>query len=208
VRSQPDFPQAQLNWGRALAQQGRWDDAIAHYSAALRLKPDQGEAHNNLAIALARQDKFADAVTHFNLALQHGAEPAETHAHLGRACLGLGKVDLAIGHYREASRLRPDWAEALNDLAWTLATRPEAQYRNGIEAMKLAERAVELTNREDSEKLDTLAAAYAEAGRFAKAVETARQALATATAASQPELARQIEKRLQAFQTNQSWREP
>jgi tetratricopeptide (TPR) repeat protein len=208
VRSQADFPQAQLNWGRALAQQGRWDDAIAHYSAALRLKPDYGEAHNNLAIALARQGKFADAVTHFNLALQHGTEPAETHHNLGRACLGLGKVDLAIGHYRQASRLRPNWAEALNDLAWTLATRPEAQYRNGIEAMKFAERAVELTNRKDAEKLDTLAAAYAEAGRFAESVETARQAMATATAGNQPELAGQIEKRLQAFQSNQPWREP
>jgi serine/threonine protein kinase/TPR repeat protein len=65
---------------------------------------------------------------------------------------------------------------AMNDLAWLLATSPDNTVRNGPEAVKLAEKAVEAypTN---ASYLNTLAAAYAETGQFEKAVNGENQAI-------------------------------
>ena len=86
------------------------------------------------------------------------------------------KCEAGSRHYREALRLNPDWIEALNNLAWSLATQPEARFRDGKEAVRLAARAVALTHTNNASLLDTLAGAFAEAGRFSEAVQTARTA--------------------------------
>ncbi len=72
---------------------------------------------------------------------------------------------------------RPDDVALLNDTAWVLATNPNASIRNGAEAVELAERAVQLSDGREPAVLGTLAAAYAETGRFPEAVQTARKAL-------------------------------
>ncbi len=69
---------------------------------------------------------------------------------------------------------------AMNNVAWLLSTCPEAATRDGARAVALAERAVALTRRGEPTLLDTLAAAYAEAGRFDDAVRAEREALALA----------------------------
>ena len=78
----------------------------------------------------------------------------------------LGRTREAVAQYQEALRLNPDLAGALNNLAWVLATCPDDQLRNGAEAVRLAERACELTHYREPLFIGTLAAAYAEAGRF------------------------------------------
>jgi len=78
--------------------------------------------------------------------------------------------------------LKPDEPEFLNNLAWLLATAADSAVRNGAEAVRLAERACELTGRKQAFNIGTLAAAYAEAGRFEDAVRAAQQAIDVATA--------------------------
>jgi hypothetical protein len=78
--------------------------------------------------------------------------------------------------------------EKLNNLAWQLATSPDPNIREGGEAVSLAERACELTGYREMVMVGTLAAAYAEAGRFDEAIVTAEKACALATAANKPEL--------------------
>ena len=87
----------------------------------------------------------------------------------------------AIVQWREALRIQPNHLLALNRTAHVLATNPDAAVRNGSEAAALAGRAVQLSGGRDPVFLDTLAAAYAESGRFPEAVQTARQALEIAT---------------------------
>ena len=154
-----------------------------------------------------RQSRFADAEAQFQHALEHGADPAVAHYNLGQACAGQGKSDAAIGRFREALRLQPDWPAPLNDLGWLLATHVDGRYRDGREAVKLTERAAALTRRRDAGMLDTLAAAYAEAGRFAEAEATAQEALSVAKSAGLTALAEQIEKRCQGYILQQPWRE-
>src|SRR5207249_3656035 len=122
--------------------------------------------------------------------------------------IGRKEVDEGIREYREAVRSKPDWVEALNNLAWLLATHTAPTFRNGEEAIRLAQHAVERTGHKDAETLDTLAASYAEAGRFAEAAKAARQGLALAQAAGQKDLAAQIQARLQLYQSGKAYREP
>ncbi len=208
LRHDPNQADAELNLGGVLFNLGRYADAVAHYKAALRIKPVYPAAHFNLGMALAAMGRTKEAADEFTTALRFNPNSAPAHFHLGMVLAREKKTGEAIMHLREAVRLKRDSVEALNNLAWILATHPEAQYRNGNEAVKLAERAAGLTQQKDAAALDTLAAAYAEAGRFADAERTARQAEGIAADAGQKELAAQIGARLKSYQAGQPWREP
>ena len=88
-----------------------------------------------------------------------------------------------MAHFREALRLQPDWSEALNRLAWALLIDPDPKKRDGKEALQLASRACELTRHQDPSTLNALAAAYAELGQFAEAIQISDQAIALAKTA-------------------------
>ena len=74
-------------------------------------------------------------------------------------------------------RIAPDDSSVINDLAWLLATSPLDAIRDGNEAVRLASRARELTHGKTPAVLDTLGAAYAETGRFGRAVDVTREAV-------------------------------
>jgi len=114
---------------------------------------------------------------------------AAAHGHLGLALALQAKDAAAIAHYETAMRMKPDSPEVLNDFAWLLATTLDARLRDGPRATTLAEQACRLTDFKQPALLGTLAAAYAEAGRFADAEKTAEKAVALATAENNPDLA-------------------
>ena len=91
--------------------------------------------------------------------------------------------------YRLALQLQPDQVQALNNLAWLLAASPADNLRDGAEAVRLAERACALSEQREPVFLGTLAAAYAEAGRFEDAIKAAEKARDTATAAGLKDVA-------------------
>jgi spermidine synthase len=93
----------------------------------------------------------------------------------------------------------------MNSLAWLLATHKEDKFRNPEEAIRLAERACELTSYENAGLVDTLAAAYAAAGRFPDAVKTTERAIDLAESANQQQLADEIKKRLELYKTGQPY---
>jgi len=109
-------------------------------------------------------------------------------------------VDEAITCFQRALQIKPDYAEAQNTLAWVLATCPQASLRNGNKAVKLAQRANQLTGDGNPVVLGTLAAAYAEAGRFPEAVATAQRALQVAETQSNPALADAIRSQMKLYQ--------
>ena len=98
------------------------------------------------------------------------------HSQVAAALLANGQVAEAIAGYTEVLRSEPDLPIALNNLAWLRAAHSQAQFRDGAEAVRLAERACRLTAYQQPMLIGTLAAAYAEAGRFEEATATAEKA--------------------------------
>jgi Tfp pilus assembly protein PilF len=139
------------------------------------------------------------ATVQFQEALRLNPGSAEVHNDLALALQRQGKLDQAITHFREALRLRPDFADAQNNLAWFLAKDPDPKYRDGAEAVVLAERATELTGRKNPWMLDALAAAFSEAGQFEAAGQTAERARALALSMNQTQVAAIITGHLDLF---------
>ncbi len=165
-------------------------------------KPDDNIGYSILIYRLTRQDiqeaLFGPPAELFPTEIQ--PDFAEAHNTLGIALAAGGRLDEAIAHFRKALEISPDFTEAINDLAWQLATCPEASLRNGAEAVELARRAEQLTGGRQAEVLDTLAAAYAAAGRFQEAVATARKALELATKQNQQALADELKNRIALYE--------
>jgi tetratricopeptide (TPR) repeat protein len=201
LRIEPDYPEAHNNLGTALAKRGRTDEAIAHFTAALRVRPSFAEAHGNLGVALAMQGRIDDAIVHFSAALKANPESADAHYNLGKCFVALGRTREAITQYQQALRFKPGHPQAANSLAWIYATSENPEFRDGAEAVRLATQACQNTAFRDPLILDTLAAAYAEAGRFSEAVTTARKSLALVSSAGQSELADRIRARLRLYDT-------
>lgn len=197
----PSYTPPRINLGTIRLMQGRAADAIALFTEAVRLQPDSADARNNLGRLLFAQGKVDAGISHLRAALQSQPAHVAAHFNLANALLqGKGDAAGAIGHFREAIRLRPDWPPALIALAWVLSSHPDSAIREPQQAMALARQAVELTTRDPS-ALDALAAACAAAGRFDEAVSAAAEAAATARRAGATQQLADIERRLALYRS-------
>src|SRR5262249_46344085 len=97
------------------------------------------------------------------------------HVLLGADHLQSGAYDLALADFRIASRKHPQSPKAYNEAAWLLATCPDPSIRNAEEAVAIAEELQRLWP--SAEYLDTIAAAYAAAGKWKDAVATQQRAI-------------------------------
>lgn len=177
VALRPDYAPAQAGLGFALQTSGDYAEALVHHERALALGLDTAESRTNLATTLFAIGRSSEALGHLQRAveLDPGFAPAQTN--LGALLESRGAYARAVQHYRRAVEIDPAAVEAINNLAWTLATANDGAVRDGAEAVRRAEEAARLTEYRNPQVLDTLAAAYAEAGRFDEAVRTARQAV-------------------------------
>jgi Flp pilus assembly protein TadD len=113
-----------------------------------------------------------------------------------------------VAHYQAAVAALPGNPYLLNNLAWVLATGPQASVRNGGRAVELAQQAERLSGGKDPSILGTLAAAYAEAGRFPEAVATAQRALELATAQANLAQAEALRARIGLYRAGSPFRDP
>ena len=227
LRLDPGLTAARNNLGIALARERKADEAAAEFTRALHDLTEKSP-NSQLSTPASRPSPFSPLPSPFDprppvlgsASDEGGSTPnsqpstinyqpslADLHKNLAMTLSFQGKTVEAIAHYREALRLQPDLLDALNNLAWILATHKEPSLRNGAEALQLAERAATLSGTNDAAALDTLAAAYAEAGRFAEAVQTINKAAEAAAASGQKALAAEITARRALYQSNKPFRE-
>jgi tetratricopeptide (TPR) repeat protein len=207
LKIKPDSVTVHTNLGLVLAKCGQISDAIAHYQQALAIDPDCGPVHNNLGALLADRGQFDEAIEHYQKAREIRPDYADIRRNIELAQSQRQSILRALVEGRELLRSRPRDTALLNDTAWLLATNPNASVRKGPEAVELAQRAAELSGGKAPEILGTLAAAYAEVGRFAEAVQTARRALDLATQQNKPALAESIEAKIRLYTAETPFRD-
>ena len=131
---------AYMNLGHALSLEGRFAGADAEFLAALKMAPDDGPIRKAYAEALRLQGRLPEAIHQ----MQWGAilQPdVQTQMELASWFYGNGDPRESVVQLRRALALNPDNADALNNLAWILATSPDDSLRNGVEAVSDAEKA-------------------------------------------------------------------
>jgi tetratricopeptide (TPR) repeat protein len=200
VELDPASSGAEDNLGHALMAKGEVDDAIPHFKRALDRGPETAEYHTNLGIALAKKGQLQDAIPHFERALALSPNAVDAQYSLGKALVMTGRGEEGLAYWRQALSKDPDNLQVLNDTAWVLATSSNAALRDGNAAMPLAEHAVQLTSEREPAILGTLAAAYAETGRYDKAVELEQRATELATQQGKAALAQSLNARLALYQ--------
>jgi tetratricopeptide (TPR) repeat protein len=206
LRLQPDYPDGWERAGVVLIEQGRPAEAMPYLRKAVELAPGWPEAQRRLALAWLRQGRMAEAQDAYQSLAALMPATAEGQRDLADMLAEGHQFPQAVRCYQEALRLNPGFEAALNNLAMLRASCPQAEFRNGSEAVQLAEAACRLSGRRNPSFLGTLAAAYAEAGRFGDAVKTIQEALAVSQASGANELVPIQTRMLEQFQAGKPFR--
>jgi tetratricopeptide (TPR) repeat protein len=186
-----------------------WKNSRTLFEHTKQLDPDNFRACFNLGQALL--DEGNEEAGMANLSEAAKLKPgfvAELEARIGQSFAEQRKMDRALAYYRNALELNPGQSEALNNLAWILATDSDDRIRNGAEAVQLAERACAVTHNQKAMLIGTLAAAYAEAGRFKDAIEAGNRAYSMALASGDKTLAESNQKLLELYRANRPYHQP
>jgi len=179
IRLDPTRPEPYYDRGNAYGRRGDAAKAIADFTEAIRLDPNDARAYNNRGQAYSNRGEDALALADFDQAIRLDPKHAKSYYNRGDVRASQGDYGPAIADFKRAIQLDPNDAGPYNDLAWILATCPQAGLRDGTKAVENATKACGLTEWKDPGALDTLAAACAEAGDFDSAVKWEGQSLAT-----------------------------
>lgn len=220
---QPGYAQAHYNLGLIAHRRGRFAESVEHFQAALTTQPNHFDAHLGLGMDLPRLAQppgdtllalggaahvsvIDRAAEHLRTAARLRPRDPRPYKRLATLLSERGDFDAAIGALRSAVEHIPDDVTLTNRLAWMLATCPNDSLRHPDEAVRLAESVCRTTRRRVARPLDTLAAAYAAAGRFDEAVAAADEAIRAARARHDDALADEISKRLVLYRAQKAYR--
>ncbi|MBV9619030.1 MAG: hypothetical protein JO201_07435 [Verrucomicrobia bacterium] len=192
-----------------------WRDSISVWERALAVTSNNQTANQNLAVALWDRGKISEShihsraaeIIHDQTTLKDYPFDISTRDDLGVLLIRSGDAAGAIQQWDVNLQIDPNDGNALNNLAWVLATYPTDSVRNGKRAVELAEKAVALPGGEAPIVSRTLAAAYAEVGDFSKAITTAQRAVESATAAQNTSLVETLRHELSLYETGKPYRE-
>ncbi len=192
--------------GIKLLLRGRAKEAAAHLARALESHPDDADLLYNLGLAELGLGRAGAARVHLEAALARKPDDLATLFHLSNALLAENDARGAVRHLRRALALRPGWPFAANNLAWILATHPDASMRDGAEAVRLAEAVTRADGGRRHATLATLAAAYAEAGRFDDAVAASQRAIDLAASQDSADVLGKLQARHELYRAGRAFR--
>jgi tetratricopeptide (TPR) repeat protein len=190
-----------------LFESRRYNEAADLGRELLAVTPFDAAAHTSLASVLAENGDLVSAVQHLGYVMMLRPELEQAHAQLRQILLSLAKQPGGLERLRRIAANAPDSPRMLDELAWLLATYPDSNSRDGTEAVRLAQHACDLTARRIPALLDTLAAAYAEAGDFSRAISAAEEALNQARSAGDNDAVKLSENILASLRENLPYRQ-
>ena len=199
---------AEGNLGDALYRhKGKPKEAWVHYENSLRINRHQPELLSSVGVFYLESGQVDAARAHFEEALELAPNFADAHYNLGNLYLQIGEAQQALIHYQRALETKPDDIQALNNRAWILATWPNSSIRNGPKAVELAERADSLASGKNQVVAATLAAAYAETGRFPEAIRAAERAMRLAASEGKDARAFSIREQLETYKSGRAFQD-
>jgi len=198
---------AENNLGIVFLSKGKLDEAIALLESAADLRPDNSPAHENLAKALLQKGRVTEALLHYRKLLELQPHNMEIHNIVGTVLVQQGRVREGAEEWEKVLSVDPDNGNAMSNLAWVFATSPDPSIRDGAKAIQLAERAVSLSAGRIPILFRTLAAAYAENGRFSDAIQAAQRGIESANSQGNTGLANELQGNIELYQTQQPLRD-
>jgi tetratricopeptide (TPR) repeat protein len=199
---------AENNLGIVFLRQGKVDEAISLLQAAVDLRPDNSPAHENLAKALLQKGQVTDALVHYRKLLELQPDNIEVHNIVGTVLIQQGRIREGVEEWQKVLAIQPDNGNAMSNLAWVFATSPEDSLRDGAQAVQLAEQALRISGGRIPVIFRTLAAAYAEKGMFAQAIQTAQRGIELANSQGNSGLATELEGNIVLYRERQPLRDP
>ena len=185
-----------------------WQNTNTLWTHALAVNPRNHLAHAILAEIALEENRVADSIAHFQTALEIYPDNFTAHTKLGLLLLQTGNPSAAIAHWKIALEIEPHDLNTQCNLAWVFATCPNPAMRDGPRAVALMEDVIQRSGTKNAILLRTLAAAYAESGRFPEAIQTAQEALELATQQGNATVAAQLREAIDNFQGNLPLRDP
>ncbi|MBV8315143.1 MAG: tetratricopeptide repeat protein [Planctomycetaceae bacterium] len=153
------------------------DQAVDYCTNRIRANSGVASHYLHRGSVWDAKGEYDIALADYNEAIRLDPNLAVAYTNRGVAWGHKQEYDKALADYNEAIRLDPQDTSAHNGRAWVWATSPEEKYRDGKRAVESATRGCELSGWKEANHLGTLAAAYAEVGDFAKAVEWQTKAI-------------------------------
>lgn len=203
----PNSSGAQFLYGTALLMSGDNQSAIIELDRAIELNSKNPHAYRNRGTARAKLGDLTAAIIDYSKAISLNPQMVEAHVDRTQIYIKLNDAQNIFKGYNTILKLTPNNEWALNGLAWSLATHKDTEFRDGTVAVKMAEKALAVSENKTL-ILDTLAGAYAETGQFDKAVQLQRKAIAGARAKQEyQEYLVDFQKHLDSYLTNQAWRD-
>jgi tetratricopeptide (TPR) repeat protein len=171
--------------GLAYKHLGRRDAALNDFLEVIRIQPKLDLGYYDAGVIYNLTNRYQEAVDAMTRAIDLRHDDfglARRRSERGNAYFHLGQFKRAQDDFVAAVRIGPRDPDVLNNAAWFRATCPDPAFRNGKEAVELASRACQADKWKDADQIDTLAAAYAEAGNFAEAERYQLKALSLLSA--------------------------
>ena len=203
----PGSAKAYNNRGLARLFTGEFDDAIADFNQAITINPRYVDAYSNRGLAWSQKEDYPRAIADCTEALHLNPRAAKALYSRGFARDRQGDPGGAMRDYIQVLKVNPDYIEAFNSMAWIMATSPDDRLRDGRRAVAYAEKAVDKSP-PDINFLDTLAAAYAEAGRFDEAVAIENRIISLLAKARQPDAISMHVNRMNHYEEGRPYRDP
>lgn len=206
IAIKPDFVRAHNHLGVAYLRRGLYGEAIATFNKVLELKPLDAAACYNRGISYSKQGQYDESIYDFSMAIEINPRYTDAYFNRGEAFVKKGQYDQGISDFTKAIEITPRYAKAYNYKAWILATCPDNIHRDGSKAVELAKKAVEFDPK--ANYLDTLAAAYAEEGKFEDAIITQGKVIDLLKKESMPtKLIDLCVERIKSYKAHEPWRE-
>ncbi|MCD6334854.1 MAG: tetratricopeptide repeat protein, partial [Candidatus Latescibacteria bacterium] len=206
LQIRPDYAESHHNLGNVLMREGKLKEAILSFEEALRRRPNFMEARSNLGVALFQEGRMRESEEQFRRVLRVRPDQDKAWENLGTVLMRQDRYREAADLFQRWMRQAPDQPRAILSTAWLLAVCPDADVRNGREAVRLAEEVCRASGYRSPGALGVLAAAYAEEGRYEEAVRYAERAFEMAKAGGGNKLAHQIEAQLKLYKAHRSYR--